>query len=364
MCELLRENFQVIDYKHFIHIFCRYTVHEGTTIIRQVTAMNADRPERAHGRKSADGLAPSISGLLAGCISLCLAHPLQAVQPAAPEPTTRFQRTVQHLQEAAPELRSEFAAIALSSMASAYAKEAQLAREQARKAGKSSHLWAWSVKVDRYADQMSLLLEDVELGLPVRLTLAGEKSLTVVVADRTIILSHPRLNEQSAFEQDILRVFCTSNSCGDVSPEEGLNAPIPVSSAQIRPDWTFNAQQSLCTYRGITVRFNSTQNMANARLICEQLLQEILVLTEELAWQQRHAVTIEWDRLALQPTPHSPEHRVQINTLGDTVLVTIPMLYRSSALLAQILPWIRQTVDGQQGISVVLDADRFGWQKP
>jgi hypothetical protein len=267
------------------------------------------------------------------------------------------------VQEAAPELRSNFAAIALSSMASAYVKEAQLAREQARRSGKSN-LWTWSANVDHYAGEISMLLEDVELGLPVQLSLAGGKSLAVTVADRTIIVSHPRLNEQSAFEQGILKDFCASNSCEQFAPDNGANEPIPVSAVRIRPNWTFTAQGSLCAYRGITVQFDNAQNMANARLICEQLLKEIMALTEELAWQQRYAVSIEWERLAVQPIPHSPEHSVQINTLGDTVLVTIPMLYSSADLLKQLIPWMRAKVSGQEGVNVDLHANQYGWQKP
>ncbi len=276
---------------------------------------------------------------------------------------TRFQRTVEYLADAAPELRSDFAATALSSLASAYVAEARLAREDARRAGRGSHLWAWSARVDHYASQMPLLLDDIALGFPVRLTLEGEKSLAIMVGDRTVILSHPRLYEQGAFEQAILAAFCARHSCKQFSPQSAA-VPIPVSTVQIRPNWTFTAQKWFCTYRGITVRFNSEQNMANSRLICEQLMQEVMTLTDELAWQQRQAVVIEWDQLALQATPHRPEHMLQLNAGGDTVLVTVPMLYRSAALFGQVLPWIRERASGQEGVSVDLDADHYGWQEP
>ncbi len=327
----------------------------GNTGVIQI----AHRNNRCRMRQSLQ----TVLGLLVWCIASAPVHSAQAASAVNAEPATRFQRTVQYLQEATPALRSDFAVTALSSMASAYEKEAQLAREQARRAGKPN-LWAWSANVDRYAGQISLLLEDVELGLPVRLSLAGGASLAITVADRTLIVSHPRLNEQSAFEQGILQAFCTSNGCDQFSADSGANEPIPVSAARIRPNWTFTAQGSLCAYRGITVRFDNAQNMANSRLICEQLLQEIMALTEELAWQQRYSVTIEWEQFVVQPIPDSTEHSVQINTLGDTVLVTIPMLYRSADLLKQLLPWIRAQVNGQQDVSVELHADQYGWQKP
>tara|TARA_R110002073_G_scaffold34686_1_gene102460 strand:- start:1066 stop:1380 length:315 start_codon:yes stop_codon:yes gene_type:complete len=104
--------------------------------------------------------------------------------------------------------------------------------------------------------------------------------------------------------------------------------------------------------------------MANARLICEQFMQEVITLADELAWQQRHAVPIEWGQLLIQPTPHRPEHMLQVNDLGDTVMVTVPMLYQNPGLLRRVLPWIRQRVAGEAQANLSLDASEYGWQKP
>lgn len=305
--------------------------------------------------------------MLAGCLSrlvtaamfVCLTAPTLAEAPEG-EHLSRFQRTAQYLQDAPRELRDDFAAIALSNLANAYFAEARLAREQARQ---HPHLMSWSVRVDRYASQMPLLLEDIELGFPVRLSLGAEKSLAITVADRTVILSHPRLYEQNVFEQGILAAFCARHQCEQFSPDRG-EAPIPLSSSGIRPQWSFTAQESTCTYHGIAVRFQHTRNMANARLICEQFMQEVITLADELAWQQRHAVPIEWGQLLIQPTPHRPEHMLQVNDLGDTVMVTVPMLYQNPGLLRRVLPWIRQRVAGEAQANLSLDASEYGWQKP
>ena len=298
-----------------------------------------------------------------GLVVVCLAGLVHGAVPDTAQ-ATRFQRTAQYLQDAPPEQRSDFAAIALSSLARAYFAEAKLAREQARKGGANAHLMSWSARVDRYASQMPLLLEDIELGFPVTLAIGGDKSLAITVAGRTVILSHPRLYEQNAFEQDILVAFCAQHSCEQVSPESGKAAPIPVSALKIRPQWSFREGESVCAYNGISVRFNTTRNMANSRLICEQFMQEVITLADELAWQWRHAVSIDWDRLEIQPTPSRPEHMLQLNTVGDTVLVTVPLLYRSAGLFRQVLPWVRQRVTEQTDVSVELEADRYGWQKP
>ena len=68
-------------------------------------------------------------------------------------PQTRFQRTVNFLQSASPELRVEFGSIAIAKIAVAYATEAKLAREEASSRDGGAKLKAWSVAVDRYARQ-------------------------------------------------------------------------------------------------------------------------------------------------------------------------------------------------------------------
>jgi hypothetical protein len=304
------------------------------------------------------------SWLLLWATTTCLLSATQMSAAQDAQSQTRFQRTVQYLQTAAPELRGEFAAIALTNLAEAYIAEAQLARAQARATGHNANLSGWSAMVDYYARQMPLLVADIELGLPVRLTITGEQSLAITVADRTVIVSPPRLNQQSAFEQAILLDFCTTHSCEQFSPGNAAPESVPVVTVAVKPDWTFSTQGPVCSYQGIQVRFESEKNLANSRVICEQFMREVMTLTEELAWQQRHGVAIEWDELDIRATPNRPEHMVPLNSIGDSLLVTVPVLYRSPGLLQDVLPWIRGRLSNQQEVSIELTADHYGWQKP
>lgn len=316
-----------------------------------------------HRARQTSGLSLRLSRLLVWGGAIWLAGLAQAVASDIAQ-VTRFQRTVQYLQDASPQLRSEFAAIALSKLASAYFVEAKLAREEARRAGQNPGLRAWSITVDRYANQMSLLLQDIDLGFPVSLALGSEKSLAITVADRTVILSHPRLYEQNAFEQGVLVAFCARHRCDQFAIGNGEGVPIPVSTQKVRPHWAFTSREWTCSYHGIKVRFDGSGNMAKSRLICEQFLREVITLADELAWQQRHNVSIEWDQLVIKPTPRRPEHMLQLNALGDTVLVTVPMLYSNAVLFGGVLPWIRQRVTAREDGSVDLDADQYDWQIP
>lgn len=273
---------------------------------------------------------------------------------------SRFVRTVLMLQDSSPELRSEFAATALSHLAGAYAGETRLARRSEQGAG----LRAWSATVEQYASQMQLLLDDVELGFPVNLILEGDESLAITVGDRTVIVSHPRLSQQGALEQGILKDFCARQDCGDIQPDPRSQEPIFAAHASVKPNWNFSELGSDCSYEGITVHFRSDRNTAHARLICEQFLQEVLLLADELAAQQRHAVEVQWQQLEIQSTPDRPEHTVRLNALGDSALATVPLLQATPGLLQQVLPWLRQRLENSPQVLIEIDAASYGWQEP
>lgn len=275
----------------------------------------------------------------------------------AAEPQSRFVRTVVSVQDAAPQVRGDFAVAALSHLADAYAAETRLARHGEQSRG-------WSATVDRYAGQIELLLDDVELGLPVLLTLEADNSLAISVGARTVIVSHPRPSQQGALEQGILKDFCSRQDCGGIQPHPSALEPISGPGVSLKPTWSFTEQGTACTYEGITVRFSSGQNTAHARVICEQFLLEVLMLADALTDQRRHAVDIQWDLLALQAVPGSTEQTVQLNALGDSVVVTAPLLAANAALLRQVLPWLRQWLESGVPSSIEIDAAAYGWQKP
>jgi hypothetical protein len=277
-------------------------------------------------------------------------------------PQSRFQRTVGYLQSVSPELRVEFASIAVAKIAAAYDTEAQLAREEASSPDGDAMLKAWSVAVDRYARQMPLLLDDIELGMPVGLLLGGNEYLAISVADRTLILSHPRPSQQSAFEQEILAAFCARHSCESFLVEGSDSRPISVSRRHVKPDWHFTQQRWSCSYSGMSVQFGNEGSLSNARLICQQFMQEIVALADEFAWQRRHAVPIQWEELVIETTPHRPEHMVRLNEIGDSVLVAIPLLYGNPGLLEKITPWIQGRLAHQEQVNIELNADSLGWQ--
>jgi hypothetical protein len=260
-------------------------------------------------------------------------------------------------------LQADFASTALRELAEVYMAEADLARKQARERESGAKLRGWSSAVDQYASQLTLLLEDIELGFPVELQHNGVESITVMVGGRAVILSHPRKDQQVAFEQRVLLDFCRRNDCKVLTAATDTPQPIPVSASRVKPVWTFTETGSVCSHEGIQVLFASAANLSRSRITCKQLLQEMMTLVDEIAWQRRHGVSVQWHELSIRATPQRPEHLVLLNSAGDSILVTIPLIYSSPHLLEDIVPWIKDRAGTKEPAAIRLDAARYGWER-
>ena len=257
-------------------------------------------------------------------------------------------------------------AVALTELAAAYFAEADLARTEAKTRGgrKQARLRGWSLTVDQFASQLALVLEDVQDGFPVSLRPSEQGPVTVIVAERAVILSHPRADQQSAYEQRVLADFCNRHDCQRMTDPVAAASPIPASAASVSPLWTFDKNGPVCAFDGLEVIFNSTQNLSVLRGICEELAQEVAGLAADLAWQRRHGVEIQWDALTLDTTPGRPEHVLRLNDVGDAVLITVPLLSASAKLFADVTPWLFARVMGNPIASIQLNASDYGWVSP
>ncbi|MEE4146320.1 MAG: hypothetical protein V2I26_16060 [Halieaceae bacterium] len=320
---------------------------------------------KAHGihRLLVPWIAPVAMAFAAMTASLLLLAPPTA-EGAVGENLSRFQRTVNYLAAAPPEEQADFALAALAELAAVYMAEADLARAQAmgRSGSGRARLWSWSVAVDQYAGQMTLLIDDVEQGFPVTLRAGQQGDVTITVAERAVMLVHPRPDQQAAYEQRVLSDFCTSRDCERITVADTRLDPIPLSAVRANPLWTFTERGPICSSGGIEVRFSSAENLPTLRGLCEQLIVETAALANELAWQTRHGVEIDWNNLAVSATPGRPEHLVRLNAAGDSLLLTVPLLHASASLLEDVKPWLHARLVGDESAAVRLDAEDYGWQ--
>ncbi len=277
---------------------------------------------------------------------------------------SRLVRTVNYLQSAPEPLRAEFATLALERLHHVYTAEAELARDEFARDGGDADLLRWSAAVEQFAAQLPLSLEEIRAGSEVLLRADMQEGVIVQVAGRVLLLVHPRPDQQAAFERDILTLFCARQPCTRFTPgaDEGANRPIPVTRGDIRPAWQFNGEGAQCSYGGVVVAFDSRARMAGRRSLCAQVLNELFTLADEIAWQHRHAVVIEWDRLRIEASPRRPDHRVTLNRAGDTALLVAPVLYGSQGLLDTVRPWLRARLEGAAGGGLALRAADYGWE--
>jgi hypothetical protein len=300
------------------------------------------------------------------CMVLTVTASSGETQEAEVDMQSRFQRTVTYLLGSAPEERADFAAAALTELTAVYMAEADLARAAAakQKLAERGKLLGWSQAVDQYANQLLLVLDDVEQGFPVSLRPNRLGPVTTTVADRAVILGHPRADQQAAYELRVLTDFCSNHNCERMTVTTVGAEPIPASAMQVRTLWTFTESGPVCSGDNIEVHFHSSQNLPILRGLCEELLQEVAALAMNLAWQIRHGVAIDWDGLVIHTTPGRPEHLVRLNAAGDSILATLPLLYDSAELLSDTKPWLYARSTGAVPAVTRLDAAEYGWVPP
>jgi hypothetical protein len=282
------------------------------------------------------------------------------------EPTlSRYQRTVHRLIEDDDSAQqADFAATGLRELVEVYLAEADLARAQAKElpAGRVAKLQRWSHAVERYAEQLYIVMEEVQTGAPVKLTSDLKGSAGARIADRVVIFQHPRADQQRAFEQRLLQDFCQRNDCRTLIAVVEPVRPIPVTASQVNPEWLITSQGAVCAHGGIVVRFGPDADLGRARGICEQLMSEAELLAADIAWQARHGVRVDWGVLTVTAVPRRPEHLVDLNAYGDTVLVNVPLIHGSPGLLASLKPWLSTRYTQSNPTALELEATQIGWQ--
>ena len=171
---------------------------------------------------TAQGLCPC--SVIVALLMLALGSTGAADNPALSPEDSRFVRTVVHLQQSEPELRADFVEVALVLLAEAYADEASLAREAATVAADNDKLLGWAAAVERYSQQLPLLVEDVELGFPARLTLGVDGVLSISVAERRLMLMHPAWISRQCSNRQYLRPSAGATIARRLqSSRQGLN---------------------------------------------------------------------------------------------------------------------------------------------
>lgn len=320
-------------------------------------------------------LVPSLYRVLVASLLMAGMAGMAAEPGATPVmEASRFQRLVEQL--AADDAgRQQFADIALMELAEVLLAEAALARRQAAdgEAGARSPL-GWAVAVEQYAGEVLRLQRAVQANKPVQLLLPPLADPAIQVGAASVMLSHPRRDQQGVLEARIASAFCASNDCARVlapttAPQAAKQEPIPITAETPEPTWSFTRDGNVCAQRGLRVEFPPPAERAGSRLVderalCQQLFAELNNLALELRWQMRQGVTLEWSAMVSTSLPQRTDHALLLNSAGDTLLIALPLLHGTPGLLYVLLPWLAAEVGSGPPADITLDAVKLGWTTP
>jgi hypothetical protein len=303
-----------------------------------------------------------------GLFILLMALVLPAIAASADavptEPGSRYQRLIAALQEAPEEQRREFAGEALGTLAEILIAEADLARRGAGEGGEGQEQRHWARAVDDYAASVLDLLDAVDAGASVEISGGGQSPAILSVDGQRIILTHPRVDQQAAFEQSVLQVFCATGACAYLLPMTGPEAPVSYGSSSLALLWVFNNEGLLCAYDGVSLQFPPRIMVPAVRELCDEFHRELSSLLVELRRQARQGVVIDWSSLSITRRSDSAEHLLHLNARGDAVLQRLPLLASRQNILALVSPWLAQRVAGNANAELVIEATDLGWSPP
>jgi hypothetical protein len=275
--------------------------------------------------------------------------------------TSRFEKITSLLQNGMGSRTDVFGQSALTILMEIYLAEAELARREQEELGGNVKLVNWAAAVDQYSHQLSVMLEQIGTGSPVEIRWASSALLVVAVDGRSVILSHPRDDQQTALEHRIVLDFCAQNRCERSLQRLATETPVPVSAPIFSPNWSFTVAGPVCSSHAVRIQFRAAGELANYRRLCRQLFQEISSLATEVRWQENQGVKTDWGSITIRQTPHSPEHIVALTPSGDVTLLPLPLLYSSPGLLIALVSWLKAQVADSGHSALLLDAEDYHW---
>jgi len=313
----------------------------------------------------------SRSNLCVTCLFLLLCclptHPATARQPAqdtTPAPAaSQINRLAAALVDAPAALRADFAVAAITEMVADYNAEASRARRETRGRDREHDLARWSGAVDAYAAELTATAENITAETPIRVTIGADTSISLDIDGKPVLVSSPRVREQSRFEERVLNRFCAQYPCEDLIAEYHPPQPAPAAARDTETVWSFSQQAgpACSTSDGLEFQFRDMKNLGEKRESCARIVSELNALAAALAWHIANGTRVDWNRLAIQAPPgDEEEHRVELNAGGDTIRLPLPALAAATPLFELVRPWLAAKAAGQPHYRlVVLNADEL-----
>ena len=298
--------------------------------------------------------------LLLCCLPL---GPAMALEPIPEKPPaaaiSHINRLAAALVDAPEAMRADFAVAAIAEMVADYNKEADRARRESRSHAKERGLGRWTIAVDAYAAELTAIANSVTAATPVRVAVGADNGISLDIDGKQVLVSSPRVREQSAFERRVLDRFCNLYPCDDLITEHRPPQPA-ASTADSETYWSFSQQAgpACSTGDGLEFQFQDMKDLGQKRAACARIVKELNTLAAAIAWNLSNGSHIDWNRLAIHALPGEEEHQVELAGDGGTLRLPLPALVATTKLFELVRPWLAAKVGGQPSYRlVVINAD-------
>lgn len=278
--------------------------------------------------------------------------------PQTPPPSLGVRGLAQSLVDDAP-ARADFAVLMLNEMALGLATEVELAQQQQLSQGRDPGLGRWVRAVQRYIDELLRLADSISGDTPIGLQEGADGVMLLRVRRQLIVLSAPRAELQSSFEQSIVEQFCRQYPCAESIRAAATTSLMAGVASGAPPRWSFSADAgpACVSDDGLALHFETMAMLQRKREVCLNLVSEWRSISAELLRQMLQGVLIEWGALAIHAIPGDDIHQLDLNQRGDSL--RLPLAYSASVqgLFERLAPWLRQRASGGQVTLVIEDAE-------
>lgn len=257
-------------------------------------------------------------------------------------------------------LRFDLARIAITELATAYADETEHAHQDMRGHTRQYKLSTWATAVAALAVKYAALAKTLTPTTPIQISTGLGRNLQLMIDGQLLVVSSPRMNEQTAFEQRIITRFCALNRCEGLLDEPDRTTAAKVSNESATPQWSFSQQTGpVCgTSDGLEFQFLNADNLSRKRETCARVVTELNTLAAALTKDMANGIRVHWNQLVIHPLPDGDE-QVILNGEGDYLRLTLPTLAARPKLFAVVRPWLAAKVKGSRYPLVVLHAGQL-----
>jgi hypothetical protein len=217
----------------------------------------------------------------------------------------------------------------------------------------------WSLEVQNLADQYSNLAETITPETPIDIRNGPEGSLFLQVAGRLVVVSIPRLNDQPAFERQVVTLFCARYRCEDLMEVAQLPAPAAGPVTRTATLWSFSqdAGPTCSSPDGLEFMFRNTNDLGQKRETCTRVVAELDALARAIEREIAAGTRVDWQRLAIH-TLDDGTQQVVLNGTGHSLRLSLPTLAPRPELLKGVRPWLAAKVNGTPYTLVITHAEQ------